>query len=75
LGVTLFHADGWTDRDDKPQSLYMSVLQTCLKPNSFTVNILPSLSTCEHYFQNRKASSVGILKKILVQCRCSQPHI
>jgi len=75
LGITLFHADGWMDRGDKPQSLYMFALRMCLKPKSFTVNILPSLSAREHYFQNRKASSAGILQKIQVHCRHSQPHI
>jgi len=66
---------GWTDGHDKPQSLYMFALQMCLKSTSFTANILPSLSTREHSFQTRKASSAGILQKIQVECRCSQPHI
>ena len=67
---------GWMDGQRWQTTVTLQfALQTCLKPNSFTFNILPSLSTCEHYFQNQKASSAGILKKIQVQCRRSQPRL
>jgi len=66
----------WMDGQRRQTTVTLQfALQMCLKPNSFTVHILPSLSTSEHYFQNRKASSAGILKEIQVRCRCSKPHV
>lgn len=39
------HTVSCRQMDGQKDKLYTTALQTCLKPNSFTINILPSLST------------------------------